>query len=318
MEKDDELAGEGNSYTAQFWQYDSRIARRWNIDPVVKHHESPYAAFANNPIIYIDPLGSDTIDVVSRSLDHKGRSSTDDGFEGKKMLHLFTAFIDNDTDDRYELSSDVFLSQFHISGGDKVTHTYNGRRVVRENAKVIWANTESTLFWQAVSFLDFQYLNSERARMIQRVEESSGTDWMIKLSLFTSNEEGDIKSNWSRLVWLNGVGLLENDFVGNVFYASVWSRFQNLENTVWDGNELQNQWEYNGFKVSFGLDDPIDSKALIGGHLFAKTGLSINTFRSLNSIHIDGISRVMGNAVYHDYEINTKNGPIQFKSKSYW
>lgn len=61
QEKDDEIAGEGNSYTAEFWQYDSRIGRRWNTDPVVKHHESPYACFANNPIWFIDPSGADTL-----------------------------------------------------------------------------------------------------------------------------------------------------------------------------------------------------------------------------------------------------------------
>lgn len=61
QEKDDEVSGNGNSYTAEFWQYDSRVARRWNVDPIVKEHESPYATFANNPIWFIDPTGSDTI-----------------------------------------------------------------------------------------------------------------------------------------------------------------------------------------------------------------------------------------------------------------
>ncbi len=60
MEKDDEVAGNGNSYTANSWQYDARLGRRWNIDPVVKQHESPYAAFANNPVWFIDPSGRDT------------------------------------------------------------------------------------------------------------------------------------------------------------------------------------------------------------------------------------------------------------------
>jgi RHS repeat-associated protein len=57
QEKDDEISGEGNSYTAEFWQYDSRIARRWNPDPITKPFESPYAAFKNNPNYYIDPYG---------------------------------------------------------------------------------------------------------------------------------------------------------------------------------------------------------------------------------------------------------------------
>ncbi len=52
-----------NSYTAEFWQYDARIARRWNVDPVVKIYESPYSAFGNNPIWLVDRNGADTVPV---------------------------------------------------------------------------------------------------------------------------------------------------------------------------------------------------------------------------------------------------------------
>lgn len=58
--KDNEVYGEGRSYTAEFWQYDPLLGRRWNIDVVKKEWESPYAAFANNPIQNIDPNGADT------------------------------------------------------------------------------------------------------------------------------------------------------------------------------------------------------------------------------------------------------------------
>jgi RHS repeat-associated protein len=63
QEKDNEVMGEGNSYTAEFWNYDVRLGRRWNTDPVVKPHESPYAILANNPIWFIDPNGADTVEV---------------------------------------------------------------------------------------------------------------------------------------------------------------------------------------------------------------------------------------------------------------
>jgi hypothetical protein len=45
--------------TAKFWEYDARLGRRWNVDPVYKQmpHESPYAAFHNGPIIYEDHEG---------------------------------------------------------------------------------------------------------------------------------------------------------------------------------------------------------------------------------------------------------------------
>src|SRR5690606_38603517 len=46
-------------YTALFWEYCPRTARRWNIDPVMKPWESPYSVLGGNPILNIDPLGDD-------------------------------------------------------------------------------------------------------------------------------------------------------------------------------------------------------------------------------------------------------------------
>ena len=60
-EKDKEVYGEGNAYTAMFWEYDSRLGRRCNVDPVVKEGESPYGCFANNPIQFRDTTVSDTV-----------------------------------------------------------------------------------------------------------------------------------------------------------------------------------------------------------------------------------------------------------------
>jgi len=55
QEKDNEI-GSG-IYTAEYWEYDSRIGRRWNVDPVTYAWQSSYACFNNNPIALIDPLG---------------------------------------------------------------------------------------------------------------------------------------------------------------------------------------------------------------------------------------------------------------------
>ena len=48
-----------NLYTATYWEYDSRIGKRWNVDPILKIWESPYATFGGNPILNIDPDGAD-------------------------------------------------------------------------------------------------------------------------------------------------------------------------------------------------------------------------------------------------------------------
>jgi hypothetical protein len=59
QEKDDEVSGSGNINKAMFWEYDTRLGRRWNVDPVVKPWESNYATFSNNPILFNDPFGDD-------------------------------------------------------------------------------------------------------------------------------------------------------------------------------------------------------------------------------------------------------------------
>jgi len=61
QEKDDEIYGRGNTSSAEFWEYDTRLGRKWNIDIDVKVWESSYACFANNPIWFSDPNGKDTL-----------------------------------------------------------------------------------------------------------------------------------------------------------------------------------------------------------------------------------------------------------------
>lgn len=64
QEQVDEVYGNSNLNTALFWEFDTRLGRRWNIDPVVKNSISPYACFNNNPIQIADPLGNDGVATV--------------------------------------------------------------------------------------------------------------------------------------------------------------------------------------------------------------------------------------------------------------
>ena len=61
QEQSDELDEDGNSYTAEFWQYSAVIGRRWNVDPITLYSESGYAALRNDPILYIDGKGNHPI-----------------------------------------------------------------------------------------------------------------------------------------------------------------------------------------------------------------------------------------------------------------
>jgi len=73
QEKVDEISGAGNHTTAMFWEYDTRLGRRWNRDPVVKPWESSYACLNNSPIRILDPNGDDGY------VDEDGNSLGDDG-----------------------------------------------------------------------------------------------------------------------------------------------------------------------------------------------------------------------------------------------
>tara|TARA_B100001121_G_scaffold6250_1_gene5337 strand:- start:804 stop:1790 length:987 start_codon:yes stop_codon:yes gene_type:complete len=56
----DEISGTGNHTTALFWEYDTRLGRRWNLDPKPQVFISDYAVLGNNPILYSDVLGDTT------------------------------------------------------------------------------------------------------------------------------------------------------------------------------------------------------------------------------------------------------------------
>jgi RHS repeat-associated protein len=59
MEGDNEVKGQGNSYTTEFRQYDARLGRWLSLDPLMAQFpwQSPYCAMNNNPISLIDPTG---------------------------------------------------------------------------------------------------------------------------------------------------------------------------------------------------------------------------------------------------------------------
>jgi RHS repeat-associated protein len=56
-EKDNEVSGDGNTYTTEFRQLDPRLGRWFSVDPVFQPWQSPYTSMDNNPIGLNDPKG---------------------------------------------------------------------------------------------------------------------------------------------------------------------------------------------------------------------------------------------------------------------
>jgi RHS repeat-associated protein len=57
QEKETEITGSPSHTSAEFWMYDTRLGRRWNVDPLEVEWESPYATMRSNPIVLNDPNG---------------------------------------------------------------------------------------------------------------------------------------------------------------------------------------------------------------------------------------------------------------------
>jgi RHS repeat-associated protein len=139
QEKDDEITGvTGSHTTALFWEYDTRLGRRWNLDPKPNHTISNYATFTNNPIWFTDVLG-DTVRYSSLkdrvnvgigkmfSKDYKkevqGLEASLDVFEFKKVKqgsiggndHGQIELLSQRKDDVGNVTSNVFQIQYEKS-----------------------------------------------------------------------------------------------------------------------------------------------------------------------------------------------------------
>ncbi len=68
QERETELGADLTS--AEFWMYDGKLGRRWNVDPVPQVSVSDYAVNGNNPLLYMDIFGNEK---ESIHLDPKGR-----------------------------------------------------------------------------------------------------------------------------------------------------------------------------------------------------------------------------------------------------
>jgi hypothetical protein len=123
QEKSDEIAP--NLTTAKFWEYDSRISKRWDTDPKPNAGVSPYATFSCNPISQIDALGDTvgtTIDKIAYSFykkdgkynlyDNQGKAYSGNNKWAKKLVNSLTELSNVSDDVIKQRFNDVTTSKF--------------------------------------------------------------------------------------------------------------------------------------------------------------------------------------------------------------
>lgn len=115
QEQDDAVYGNGNSNTAEFWQYDTRLGRRWNTDPKPIFGISPYSVLKGNPLANVDFYGDlvSYANLKSRVAVFMAKQSSD---EYKNKFNEMKA--DNDNTFNFNYHGDNGLSK-------ETTSTYN-------------------------------------------------------------------------------------------------------------------------------------------------------------------------------------------------
>ncbi len=159
QEKDDDFNGiSGTFNTAQFWEYDTRLGRRWNLDPVDKPWQSRYHAFSNSPIWKVDPNGDnddwvqDAEGQIKWDKDANSQETTKKGekYLGKDLTFTFNSYIDKKT-------WDGPLGSF--PAGDKLTSTITLKSNENANGELISIDIESVYDVKATGGI-FQGKNS--------------------------------------------------------------------------------------------------------------------------------------------------------------
>ncbi len=132
QEADNEVYGSGVSLSAEFWQYDSRLGRRWNVDPVFKEYESPYACFAGNPVRFADRFGAD----IGWVKDADGNVFWD---EHTNSIEDFNVKYANKVGFQYVSDIDDYKSYMLPNGNGKlVMNHFGGAKEVRDGYASVW------------------------------------------------------------------------------------------------------------------------------------------------------------------------------------
>jgi hypothetical protein len=308
QEKEKEL--NENITSAEYWMYDSRIGKRWNIDPKPKVNESPYSTFANNPLIFIDPNGADTIDVRSRIFDRYGKRKGMAGFDASNMLTLFTVSTPEthkrqdgtEYEKRYSMFANDFSSKYSLNSSTSFHNIIDSERresTGRMGTSVISLNLKYPRFGDAVKVISVEELEKVRNQAVNDIKNSWKPLSIDKFTLFANQKKYDIKSQLLggyQFTYVRGVGVFESDYLGNLFYGAVMSRFQSLTSTLTDGDYLQ----------SSGYDDVHDSHAIIVGFFEGKAKITLQTFRKIKQYQLYKFTQIQGK-VYSEYEITNRD-----------
>lgn len=138
QEKDNEITGiDGTHTTAMFWEYDSRIGRRWNMDPKPIIGMSSYSCFMDNPIKNSDRKG-DIIDPT----DEESKKAVDQTFsntfgESSEMANVLMNSYNSETKKFSNINEKAYNKAYKGLKDDVLKAKANAIKGVISNTKVV-------------------------------------------------------------------------------------------------------------------------------------------------------------------------------------
>jgi hypothetical protein len=154
QEQDNEISGTGNIMTAEFWMYDGRLGRRWNVDPKPQIYLSDYSVMGDNPILFLDRLGDAK---QSRHLDGDGKVIAEYNDGDNSVYKHQTAKTKQEVDywrNKFKNNSGNGVKLGTMSGSGKGVfdlNTFNSNRVPWKRQNI--GNEKSTS--EQTSYLDW-------------------------------------------------------------------------------------------------------------------------------------------------------------------
>lgn len=161
-----------NLYTALSWEYDARLGRRWNVDPVVKPWESSYASFSNNPLMYVDPSGldpslpdtkSETTTAVAYQVTSQEKNSSGDII--KETVKFTETVTETRTSYSYNAEADkVEKTVEYIRFKTEVTLT----RTLTQDGNSVWSEDRTTTVSEKSNTFSYTGLDGSTIEMVQK------------------------------------------------------------------------------------------------------------------------------------------------------
>ncbi len=288
QEQSTELNLDGNHTTAEFWEYDARSARRWNLDPVVKHHTSGYNTFASNPIWFTDMNGADSSLYSSNTGKFINRGITPED-DKTAVWRVDDQAKDYDKNNPW---ATAFPLEYNMPSTESENNKISGEffRSDHPMRKKGWHRGKQVYEEELLDLgREFYNIINNEKEFFRKISDTKNTNWFQRLNIFESlvNTDGpyDLKSTTRSNIdkipsfafsnigeySLMGGYLLKYDDYGNLAYGAWGKAFGYSRQELLDAADLaQKLSNITSFKGWVGDPERDRTMIKIGFAIFGK------------------------------------------------